>query len=150
MINELLVIKGCIENGDYDYIRNKVDSIIQSEEIPVIKLKKIFRQAAQSQIVVNAHNVNNGISFTNKEKNKEEGTKDDFFYINDEIQVVSDEEAIKTAKDLARYEGILAGISSGSNVAVALRLAQILGKGKIVVTVLPDAGERYISTPLFD
>ena len=60
--------------------------IIQSEEIPVIKLKKIFRQAAQSQIVVNAHNVNNGISFTNKEKNKEEGTKDDFFYINDEIQ----------------------------------------------------------------
>ena len=71
-------------------------------------------------------------------------------HIYDEIQTVSDEEAIKTAKDLARYEGILAGISSGSNVAVALRLAQILGKGKIVVTVLPDTGERYISTPLFD
>lgn len=62
--------------------------IIQSEEIPVIKLKKIFRQAAQSKIVVNAHNVNSGISFTSKEKNKEkeEGTKEDFFYINDEIQ----------------------------------------------------------------
>ena len=60
--------------------------IIESEEIPVVRLQKIFRQAAQSKIVVNAHNVNNGKSFTNKEKSQEEGTKEDFFYINDGIQ----------------------------------------------------------------
>ena len=45
---------------------------------------------------------------------------------------------------------IIAGISSGTNVAAAIRLAKILGKGKTVVTVLPDTAERYFSTPLFD
>ncbi|MBO7514089.1 MAG: cysteine synthase A [Lachnospiraceae bacterium] len=70
--------------------------------------------------------------------------------IYDQIYVVTDEEAISTAQDLARLEGILCGISSGTNVAAALKLAQKLGPGKTVVTVLPDTAERYFSTPLFD
>ncbi|MBR2099894.1 MAG: cysteine synthase family protein, partial [Eubacterium sp.] len=70
--------------------------------------------------------------------------------IYDNICVVSDEEAINTARRLASEEGIMCGISSGSNVAAALRLAKRLGKDKTVVTVLPDTGERYFSTELFD
>lgn len=70
--------------------------------------------------------------------------------IYEEIYIVSDEEAIRTAKDLARLEGIMCGISSGTNVAAALKLAKKLGKGKTVVTVLPDTAERYFSTPLFE
>ena len=70
--------------------------------------------------------------------------------IYDDIYVVTDEEAIQTAKDLARKEGLMCGISSGTNVAAALKLAKKLGKGKTVVTVLPDTAERYFSTPLFE
>ena len=70
--------------------------------------------------------------------------------IYDDIYIVTDEEAIRTAKDLARLEGIMCGISSGTNVAAALKLAKELGPGKTVVTVLPDTAERYFSTPLFD
>ena len=70
--------------------------------------------------------------------------------IYDSIYIVSDEEAISTAKDLARLEGLMCGISSGTNVAAALKLAEKLGEGKTVVTVLPDTAERYFSTPLFD
>ncbi|MBR3307110.1 MAG: cysteine synthase A [Lachnospiraceae bacterium] len=70
--------------------------------------------------------------------------------IYDDIYIVTDEEAIQTAKDLARKEGIMCGISSGTNVAAALQLAKKLGKGKTVVTVLPDTAERYFSTPLFE
>ena len=70
--------------------------------------------------------------------------------IYDHIYIVSDEEAIRTSRDLARREGIMCGISSGTNVAAALRLAKKLGKGKTVVTVLPDTAERYFSTPLFE
>ncbi|MBE6720166.1 MAG: cysteine synthase A [Ruminococcaceae bacterium] len=70
--------------------------------------------------------------------------------IYDNICVISDSEAIETARRLASEEGIMCGISSGSNVAAALRLARRLGKGKTVVTVLPDTGERYFSTVLFD
>lgn len=69
--------------------------------------------------------------------------------IYDEVCVVTDEEALGTARKLAAREGILCGISSGSNVAAALRLARRLGAGKRVVTVLPDTGERYFSIPLF-
>ncbi len=69
--------------------------------------------------------------------------------IYDDIAIVSDEEALQTAKDLAKKEGILCGISSGTNVAAALRLAKKLGKGRTVVTILPDTAERYFSTPLF-
>ena len=66
-----------------------------------------------------------------------------------DICIVKDEEAIQTAKDLASKEGIMCGISSGTNVAAAIKLAKKLGKGKTVVTVLPDTAERYFSTPLF-
>ncbi|MBQ8084484.1 MAG: cysteine synthase A [Lachnospiraceae bacterium] len=69
--------------------------------------------------------------------------------IYDDIYVVTDEEAIDTAKRLAREEGLMCGISSGTNVAAALKLAEKLGEGKTVVTVLPDTAERYFSTPLF-
>ena len=70
--------------------------------------------------------------------------------IYDDVCIVKDEEAIRAAKDLASKEGIMCGISSGTNVAAALRLAKKLGKGKTVVTVLPDTAERYFSTPLFE
>ena len=70
--------------------------------------------------------------------------------IYDEVTIVSDEEAVQTARDLAKKEGLLCGISSGTNVAAALRLAKKLGKGKTVVTILPDTAERYFSTPLFE
>ncbi len=70
--------------------------------------------------------------------------------IYEDVCIIKDEEAICTAKDLARLEGIMCGISSGTNVAAALKLAKKLGKGKTVVTVLPDTAERYFSTPLFD
>ena len=69
--------------------------------------------------------------------------------IYDGVCIIKDEEAIKTSKDLALKEGILCGISSGTNVAAAIKLAKMLGKGKTVVTVLPDTAERYFSTPLF-
>ena len=65
------------------------------------------------------------------------------------ITIVSDEEALEMAQRLAREEGLLCGISSGSDVAGALRLAKKLGPGKTVVTILSDTGERYYSTPLF-
>ena len=70
--------------------------------------------------------------------------------IYDHIYVVSDDDALQTAKRLASEEGIMCGISSGTNVAAAIRLAKKLGPGKTVVTVLPDTAERYFSTPLFD
>ena len=67
-----------------------------------------------------------------------------------DICIIKDEEAIQTAKDLASKEGIMCGISSGTNVAAAIKLAKKLGKGKTVVTILPDTAERYFSTPLFE
>lgn len=70
--------------------------------------------------------------------------------IYDDIYIVADDVAIQTAKDLARLEGLMCGISSGTNVAAAIALARELGPGKTVVTVLPDTAERYFSTPLFD
>ena len=66
------------------------------------------------------------------------------------VAVISDQEAMDTTRALIRKEGILCGISSGSNVAAAIRMAKKLGRGKTVVTILPDTGERYFSTPLFD
>ena len=68
----------------------------------------------------------------------------------DDICIIKDEEAISTSKLLASQEGIMCGISSGTNVAAAIKLAKKLGRGKTVVTVLPDTAERYFSTPLFD
>lgn len=69
--------------------------------------------------------------------------------IYDDIYIIKDSEALETAKRLAKEEGLMCGISSGTNVAAALKLAKKLGPGKTVVTVLPDTAERYFSTSLF-
>ena len=70
--------------------------------------------------------------------------------IYDDVCIINDDEALQASKDLASKEGIMCGISSGTNVAAAIKLAKKLGKGKTVVTVLPDTAERYFSTPLFE
>ena len=70
--------------------------------------------------------------------------------IYDHIHIVTDSDAINTAKKLAELEGIMCGISAGTNVSAALALAEKLGEGKRVVTILPDTAERYFSTPLFE
>ena len=67
----------------------------------------------------------------------------------DDICIITDDEALDTSRRLAREEGMMCGISSGTNVACAIKLAMKLGPGKTVVTVLPDTAERYFSTPLF-
>jgi len=67
----------------------------------------------------------------------------------DEIQMVSTREAMATARDLARQEGIFAGTSTGGNVAVALRIAERLGPEHTVVTVAVDSGMKYLSTALY-
>jgi len=67
----------------------------------------------------------------------------------DEIQTVSTREAIETARRLARQDGIFAGTSTGGNVAVALRVAERLGPGRTVVTVVVDSGMKYLSTSLY-
>ena len=68
----------------------------------------------------------------------------------DDICIIKDSEAIEISKLLASREGIMCGISSGTNVCAAIKLARKLGPGKTVVTILPDTAERYFSTPLFD
>ena len=70
--------------------------------------------------------------------------------IYDDVCIITDEEALTTSKLLASKEGIMCGISSGTNVSAAIKLAKKLGKGKTVVTILPDTAERYFSTPLFE
>lgn len=68
----------------------------------------------------------------------------------DEIIQVNEEDAYLQAKKLGKYDGILCGISSGANVFAATKIGQKLGKGKTVITILPDTGERYLSTDLFN
>ena len=69
----------------------------------------------------------------------------------DQVELVSNEESIEFARRLAREEGILCGISSGAAAAVAARLSKLEEfEGKTIVVVLPDAGERYLSTVLFE
>lgn len=66
-----------------------------------------------------------------------------------EVVGVKDEDAFETARELAKKEGILCGISSGANVYAAIELSKNMMKGSRIVTVLPDTGERYLSTELF-
>ena len=67
----------------------------------------------------------------------------------DDMVLVSDEDAINTSRRLARMEGLLCGVSSGTNVCASIRVAEKLGPGKTIVTILPDTGERYLSTELY-
>jgi cysteine synthase A len=67
----------------------------------------------------------------------------------DKIMTVTDEDAFKYARLVAKEEGVLVGISSGANVYAALKLAKELGEGKTVVTVAPDGGEKYLSMGLY-
>ena len=69
--------------------------------------------------------------------------------IYDEIIKVTNEQAFETARRVGREEGILAGISAGAAVYAALKVAKELGKGKKVVAIIPDNGERYLSTALY-
>lgn len=69
--------------------------------------------------------------------------------IYDEVLQVSNDEAFETAREVAKKEGILGGISSGAAIAAAKRVAKQLGKGKKVLAILPSNGERYLSTPLY-
>ncbi|MBK5243108.1 cysteine synthase A [Clostridium sp.] len=68
----------------------------------------------------------------------------------DEIMKISDEEAFEMAKLMAKEEGVLVGISTGANIAAAIKIAKRLGKGKKVVTVSPDGGEKYISMGIYN
>lgn len=68
----------------------------------------------------------------------------------DALVPVTDEEAIETARTLATHEGIFAGISSGATLAAALQIAEKADKGTVILAMLPDTGERYLSTPLFE
>src|SRR5262249_26139122 len=69
--------------------------------------------------------------------------------IYDEVLAVPDEEAVAYTRALARYEGILVGISSGAACAAAVHVARRLGRGAVVLTIFPDTGERYLTTDLF-
>lgn len=70
--------------------------------------------------------------------------------IYDDVVEISTEKAMETAREVARKEGFLPGISAGANIAGAIELAKKLGKGHNVVTVVPDGGDRYLSTALFE
>ena len=67
----------------------------------------------------------------------------------DEVLAVTDDEAVKHSRALARYEGLLVGISAGAACAAAIAVARRLGRGAVVVTIFPDTGERYLTTDLF-
>lgn len=86
---------------------------------------------------------------------KQQGIGDGFIpailnqHVYDEVVTVRDEDAFETSRRLAREEGLLVGISSGSNVWASIQVAKRLGPGSRVVTILPDTGERYLSTDLY-
>ena len=67
----------------------------------------------------------------------------------DELVLVSDDESIATARRLAAEEGIFCGISAGGTMAAALKVAENAPTGSTFVVMLPDTGERYLSSPLF-
>lgn len=117
---------------------------VLKERYPAIKIFAVepSTSAVLSNGVVSAH--------------KQQGIGDGFIpkildqEIYDEVITVDDDDALATARLLARKEGLIVGISSGSNVYAAMKVARHLGPGKTVVTILPDTGERYFSTELFE
>ena len=70
--------------------------------------------------------------------------------IYDDLLTVTDERAIEVSRELAAREGIFTGISSGATLAAALATAEKAPKGSVILAMLPDTGERYLSTPLFE
>ncbi|MBC7171894.1 MAG: pyridoxal-phosphate dependent enzyme, partial [Polyangiaceae bacterium] len=68
----------------------------------------------------------------------------------DEVMTVADDRAIASARDLGRLEGIFCGISGGATFAAALDVAAKASEGSVILAMLPDTGERYLSTPLFE
>ena len=68
----------------------------------------------------------------------------------DELVPVADDRAIEVAKLLAAKEGIFVGISAGATLAAAFQVAETAEKGSVILAMLPDTGERYLSTPLFE
>jgi cysteine synthase A len=68
----------------------------------------------------------------------------------DEIIMVNDKDAFDTVAQLARLEGVLGGSSAGANVFAAIQVAKKLGKGKRVITIIPDSAERYLSKDIFE
>jgi len=68
----------------------------------------------------------------------------------DQLLSVNDDTAIEVARELAHKEGIFAGISSGATLATALAVAESAAEGSVILAMLPDTGERYLSTPLFE
>ena len=70
--------------------------------------------------------------------------------IYDEVRTVSSDEAFETAREMAKKYGLLVGISSGASIHIGLKIAKEVGKGKKVVVIAPDNGERYLSTPLYE
>ena len=68
----------------------------------------------------------------------------------DELRAVSDDRAIEVSRELAAKEGIFTGISSGATLATALEVAEEAPEGSVLLAMLPDTGERYLSTPLFE
>ena len=112
--------------------------IIMPDSVSAERKKLMQHYGAEVVLVHDAGNIGDGLIPENLNRS-----------IYEDICIISDEEALETARDLARLEGLMCGISSGTNVAAALRLAKKLGPGKTVVTVLPDTAERYFSTPLF-
>jgi len=68
----------------------------------------------------------------------------------DELRSISDDRSIEVSRELAAKEGIFTGISAGATLATALDVAEEAPKGSVLLTMLPDTGERYLTTPLFE
>ncbi|MBP5383636.1 MAG: pyridoxal-phosphate dependent enzyme [Lachnospiraceae bacterium] len=117
---------------------------------PIVRLHKVT-DPSMAEVLVKYEGLNIGGSIkTRTAYNMLKKAEQEGLIHESGICVISDEEALNTARRLMREEGIMCGISSGSNVAAALKMAKILGPGNTVVTILPDTGDRYFSTVLFE
>jgi len=156
LVHDLIALTVTIDGQDYldqvDLTPDRFyDLLTEAEEFPKTSqpspeaFYKVFLDAKQAGDPVLCFTVSSALSGTYQSACIAKGMAE-----YEDIYIVSDEEALATARDLARKEGLMCGISSGTNVAAAIRMAQKLGPGKTVVTVLPDTAERYFSTPLFE